>query len=76
MWRKNPQASQSSQRKRAKLIARRVEKDPKTLERVRVLQNSFSTSKTVSRCTIRRILKKYEIVSRKAAEKFNLNKKQ
>ena len=54
-----------------------MEKDPKTtLERVRVLQNSFSTSKTVSKCTIRRILKKYGIVSRKAAKKFNLNKKQ
>ena len=56
-----------------------MEKDPKTtLERVRVLQkqNSFSTSKTVSKCTIRRILKKYGIVSRKAAKKVNLNKKQ
>ena len=60
-----------------RLIVRRVEKDPKTtLERVRVLQNSFSSSKTVSKCTIRRILKKYGIVSRKAAKKFNLNKKQ
>ena len=61
-----------------RLKVRRVEKDPKTtLQRVRVLQNSFSTSKTVFKCTIRRsILKKYGIVSRKAAKKFNLNKKQ
>ena len=63
--------------KEQRLIVRKVEKDPKTtLEQVRVLQNSFSTSKTVSRCTIPRILKKYGIVSRKAAKKFNLNKKQ
>ena len=63
--------------KEQRLIVRRVEKDLKTtLERVRVLQNSFSTSQTVSKCTIRRILKKYGIVSRKAAKKFNLNKKQ
>ena len=54
-----------------------MEKDPKTtLERARALQNSFSTSKTVSKCTIRRILKNYGIVSRKAAKKFDLNKKQ
>ena len=63
--------------KEQRLIVRRVEKDPKaTLERARALQNSFSTSKTVSKCTIRRILKTYGIVSRKAAKKFNLNKKQ
>ena len=39
--------------KEQRLIVRRVEKDPKTtLKRVRVLQNSFSTSKTVSKGTI------------------------
>ena len=74
---KPPGRPEKLSEKEQKLIVRRVEKDPKTtLERVRVLQNSFSTSKTVSKCTIRRILKKYGIVSRKAARKFNLNKKQ
>ena len=74
---KPPGRPEKLSEKERRLIVRRVEKDPKTtLERVRVLQNSFSTSKTVSKCTIRRILKKYGIVSRKAAKKFNLNKKQ
>ena len=74
---KPPGRPEKLSEKEQRLIVRRVEKDPKTtLERVRVLQNSFSTSKTVSKCTIRRILKKYGIVSRKAAKKFNLNKKQ
>ena len=40
------------------------------------MQNSFSTSKTVSRCNIQRILKKYGNDSRKVAKKFKLNKKQ
>ena len=74
---KPPGRPEKLSEKEQRLIVRRVEKDPKTtLERVRVPQNSFSTSKTVSKCTIRRILKKYGIVSRKAAKKFNLNKKQ
>ena len=74
---KPPGRPEKFSEKERRLIVQRVEKDPKTtLERVRVLQNSFSTSKTVSKCTIRRILKKYGIVSRKAAKKFNLNKKQ
>ena len=73
---KPPGRPEKLSEKKQRLIVRRVEKDPETtLERVRVLQNSFSTSKTVSKCTIRRILKKYGIVSRKAAKKFNLNKK-
>ena len=74
---KPPGRPEKLSEKEQRLIVRRVEKDPKTiLERVRVLQNSFSTVKTVSKCTNRRILKKYGIVSRKAAKKFNLNKKQ
>ena len=74
---KPPGRPEKLSEKEQRLIARRVEKDAKTtLERVRVLQNSFSTSKTVSKCTIWRILKKYGNVSRKAAKKFNLNKKQ
>ena len=72
---KPPGRPEKLSKKEQKLMIRRVEKDPKTtLERVRVLQISFSTSKT--RRTIRRILKKYGFVSRKAAKKFNLNKTQ
>ena len=76
MWEKKPPGRpEKLSKKEQKLIVAKSGKDPKTtLERVRVLQKSFSTSKTVSRCTIRRILKKYLIVSRKAAKKFNLNK--
>ena len=74
---KHPGRPEKLSEKEQRLIVRRVEKDLKTtLERGRVLQNSFSTSQTVSKCTIRRILKKYGFVSRKAAKKFNLNKKQ
>ena len=74
---KPPGRPEKLSEKEQRLIVRRVEKDPKTtLEQVRVLPNSFSTSKTVSKCTFRRILKKYGIVSRKPAKKFNLNKKQ
>ena len=72
---KPPGRPEKLSKKEQRLIVAKSGKDPKTtLERVRVLQKSFSTSKTVSRCTIRRILKKYLIVSRKAAKKFNLNK--
>ena len=73
---KPPGRPEKLSEKEQRLIVRRVEKDPKTtLERVRVLQNSFSTSKTVSKCTVRRILKKYGIVSRKAAKKVLLEQK-
>ena len=72
---KPPGRPEKLSEKEQRLIVRRVEKDPETtLERVRVLQTSFSTSKTVSKCNIRRILKKYGIVFRKVAKKFNLNK--
>ena len=57
---KPPGRSEKLSQKEQRLIVlvRKVEKDPKTtLERVRVLQNSFSTSKTVSKCTVQRILK-------------------
>ena len=73
---KTPRPARKAERKRAKTPSSKSGKDLKTtLERVRVLQTFFNV-KTVSRCTIRRILKKYGIVSRKAAKKFNLNKKQ
>ena len=54
---KPPGRSEKLSEKEPRLIVlvRKVEKDPKTtLERVRVLQNSFSTSKTVSKCTVQR----------------------
>ena len=44
-------------KKEQRLIVLRREKDPRTtLERIRVSQNSFSSSETVSECTIRSIL--------------------
>ena len=73
---KPPGRPEKLSEKEQRLILRRVEKDPKTtLERVRVPQNSFSTSKTVSKCTIRKILKKYGIVSRKTAKKVHFKQK-
>ena len=75
---KPPGRSEKLSEKEQRLIVQRVEKDPKTtLDQIRVvLENSFPTSKTVSRRTIRRILKKYGILFRKAAKNINLNKKQ
>ena len=64
-------------KKDKRLIIRSVKNDPKTtLQRIRVKYNFFATSKSVSRSTIRRVLKKYGLVSRVAAKKFQLNKKQ
>ena len=52
---KPPGRPEKLSEKEQRLIVRRVEKDPKTTKKqVRVLQNSFSTSKTVSKCTIRK----------------------
>ena len=69
--------ARKAQRKTAKTNSSKSGKRPENNIRTsKRLQNSFSSSKTVSKCTIRRILKKYGIVSRKAAKKFNLNKKQ
>ena len=45
-----------------------------TLERVRVSYNSFSTENTISKDTVRRILKKYGIKSRICAKKLKLKK--
>ena len=51
-------------------------KDPKTsLERIRVAHNAFFCYETVSRGTVRRILKKYGVFSRNAAKKVSLEKK-
>ena len=69
--------SEKLSKKDKRLIIRSVKNDPKTtLQRIRVKYNSFATSKSVSRSTIRRVLKKYGLVSRVAAKKFQLNKKQ
>ena len=74
---KPPGRPEKLSKKDKRLIIRSVENDPKTtLQRIRVKYNSFATSKSVSRSTIRRVLKKYGLVSRVAAKKFQLNKKQ
>ena len=74
---KPPGRPEKLSKKDKRLIIRSVKNDPKTtLQRIRVKYNSFATSKSVSRSTIRRVLKKYGLVSRVAAKKFQLNKKQ
>ena len=74
---KPPGRPEKLSKKYKRLIIRSVKNDPKTtLQRIRVKYNSFATSKSVSRSTIRRVLKKYGLVSRVAAKKFQLNKKQ
>lgn len=51
-------------------------KNPKTsLERIRVNFNSFSTGPSISRSTVRRILKKHGVFSRSAAKTLLLTKK-
>ena len=50
-----------------------VLKDPKTtLERIRVKYNSFSTKESISRTTLRRILRKHGVFSRVAAKKISI----
>ena len=62
-------------KKRQKKLVSDVLKNPKsTLERVRVSFNSFSTDNTISKDTVRRILKKYGIKSRICARKLKLKK--
>ena len=53
-----------------KLLVRDTLKDPKmSLEKNRVWFNSFSTNKSISAATVRRILGKYKIKSRATAKK-------
>ncbi len=61
--------------KTKKKLVRDVLKDPKTtLERIRVIYNSFATEDSISRATIRRVLKKYGIYSRVCAKKLAIKK--
>ena len=67
-----PKLSKKSEKK---LVADVLE-DPKTsLEQIRVAHNAFSCYDTISRGTVRRILKKYGVFSRNAAKKVSLKKK-
>ena len=67
-----PKLSKKSEKK---LVAD-VLKDSKTsLERIRVAHNAFSCYDTISRGTVRRILKKYGVFLRNAAKKDSLKKK-
>lgn len=57
-------------------LVRDTLKDPKkSLQKIRVWFNSFSTTKSISVDTVRRILRKYKIKSRSAAKKISLNAK-
>ena len=66
-----PKLSEKTQRK----LVKDVLKDPKTtLERIRVKYNSFSTKESISRTTVRRILRKHGVFSRDAAKKIRIKK--
>ena len=57
-------------------LVKDVLKDPKrSLQQIRVHWNSFAVYHSVSKATIRRILKKYGVHSRNAAKKLKLAKK-
>ena len=60
--------------KNRKVSYRCFERSKTSLERIRVPHNAFSCNDTISRGTVRRILKKYG-VSRNAAKKVSLKKK-
>ena len=58
--RRPPKLSEKTQRQ----LDKDVLKDPKTtLERIRVKYNSFSTNESISRTTVRRILRKHGVFS-------------
>ena len=66
-----PKSSEKTQRK----LVKDVLKDPKTtLERIRVKYNSFLTKESISRTTVRRILRKHGVFRRVAAKKFSIKK--
>ena len=63
-----PKLSKKNQKK-SKLVTDAL-KDPKTsLERIRVAHSAFSCYDTISRGTVRQVLKKYGVFSRNAAKK-------
>ena len=64
-----PKLSEKTEKK----LVRDVLKDPKTsLEKIRVKYISFSTKESLSRTTVRRILKKHGVFSRIAAKKITI----
>ena len=64
---KNRAEDTTNCQKNQKKLVTDVLKDPKTsLERIRVPHNAFSCNDTISRGTLRRILKKYGVFSRNA----------
>ena len=66
-----PKLLEKTQRK----LVKDVLEDPKTtLERIRVKYNSFSTNQSISRTTVRRILRKHGVFSRVAAKKNSIKK--
>ena len=66
-----PKLSRKTQRK----LVKDVLKDHKTtLERIGVKYNSFSTKQSISRTTVRRILRKHGVFSRVAAKKISIKK--
>ena len=72
-YQKNPLVFLQSYRKNPKKLVKDVLKDPKTtLERNRGKYNSFSTKESISRTTVRRILRKHGVFSRVAAKKISI----
>ena len=66
-----PKLSEKTQRK----LVKDVFKYPKTtLVRIRVEFNFFSTKESISRTTVRRILRKHGVFSRVAAKKISIKK--
>ena len=73
---KNPLVVLQSYRKKPKENWSKMFKDSKTtLERIRVKYNSFSTKESISRTTVRRILRKHGVFSRVAAKKTSIKKR-
>ena len=67
---KNREEDPSNCQKKSEKKFADVLKDPKTsLEQIRVAHNAFSCSETISRGTVRRILKKYGVFSRNNEKK-------
>ena len=67
-------AAQLSEKTQRKLVKDDLKDRKTTLERFRVKYNSFSTKESISRTTVRRILRKYGVFSRVAAKKISIKK--
>ena len=71
-----PEEPQNCPKKSEKKLVTDVLKNPKTsLERIRVAVNAFFCYDTISRGTIRQILKQYGVLSTNSSKKFSLKKK-